>query len=170
MLTIVALGDSLTEGFGVAPRDAYPYRLQGLLQAEGVACRIVNAGISGDTCRGVLARLGEVERWRPDMVILEIGINDVLMGVMTERIRANIDAIVERLQDGGIPVVLAGMDLPPMGEPEVEAAFAALYPAVAEAYDLALIPGSEIPINSVHGILVGLRPIRPSRGPATRSP
>lgn len=146
MLTIVALGDSLTEGFGVAPRDAYPYRLQGLLQAGGIACRIVNAGISGDTCRGVLARLGEVERWRPDLVILEIGVNDVLMGVMTERIQANIGAIVERLHSGGIPVALAGMDLPPVGDPGVEAAFAAIYPAVAEAHDLAFIPGFTAPL------------------------
>jgi acyl-CoA thioesterase-1 len=150
-IDIVALGDSLTEGFGVAPRDAYPFRLQKMLHAEGIACRVVNAGVSGDTCRGVLARLEAVFRWTPDLVILEIGVNDVLMGLFAERIRVNLGAIVERLTTRGIPVALAGMQMPPVGDPEAEAEFAAIYPAVAEAFDIPLIPGFAAPLWDAPG-------------------
>jgi acyl-CoA thioesterase I len=136
---IVALGDSLTEGFGVAPRDAYPYVLQQMLEAEGIACRLVNLGVSGDTCRAVLSRLDTIPSWSPDLVILEIGVNDVLMGRWPERIHADLGAIVQRLRGWGIPVALAGMQMPPLGDPETEAAFAAIYPAVAEVFRIPLI-------------------------------
>lgn len=144
--TIVALGDSLTEGFGVAPQDAYPVKLKALLDQQGIDCRIINAGISGDTCRGVLNRLAEIPMMAPDLVILEIGINDVLMGAMTERIQANISAIVEKLRSRSIAVALAGMELPPMGNPELERQYAALYSAVAERFDLPFIPGFTAPL------------------------
>jgi len=145
-LTVVALGDSLTEGFGVAPWDAYTVKLKALLKEQGIDCRIVNAGISGDTCRGVLNRLPEIRMMAPDLVILEIGINDVLMGAMTERIQANISAIVETLRSWHITVALAGMELPPMGNPEAEQRFAALYPAVSESFDLPFVPGFTAPL------------------------
>jgi acyl-CoA thioesterase-1 len=139
-LTIVALGDSLTEGFGVAPRDAYPFLLQSLLNAEGIACRVINAGVSGDTCRALLARLETVSIWMPDLVILEIGVNDVLMGRFVERIRVDLCTIVERLAAHNIAVALAGMQMPPLGDPETEAAFATIYPEVARTHRVALIP------------------------------
>ncbi len=150
-LTIVALGDSLTEGFGVAPRDAYPVVLQALLEAEGGACRVINAGVSGDTCRALMARLEAVFRWRPDLVIVEIGVNDVLMGRFVERIRADLDAIVQRLAAGGIAVVLAGMQMPPLGDPETERAFAAIYPAVARHHGIALISDFAAPLWAAPG-------------------
>lgn len=158
--TIVALGDSLTEGFGVAPGDAYPVKLAEWLRQQGIACRMINAGISGDTCRGVLSRLEPVRMVAPDLVILEIGVNDVLMGAMTDRIQANVGAIVENLRSAGITVALAGMELPPMGDPETEDAFAALYPAVAEAYGLPFIPGFTAPLWAQPGRLQydGLHP------------
>ncbi|MFZ7127194.1 MAG: arylesterase [Desulfobacterales bacterium] len=139
-IRIVALGDSLTEGFGVAPRESYPARLELLLKRSGWDCRVINAGVSGDTCRQVLARLDRVVNQSPDLVILEIGINDILMGAMPERIHANVAGIVERLSAHGIPVALAGMDLPLAGDPDTQAAFVEIYPAIARTYDLVLIP------------------------------
>jgi len=145
-LTIVALGDSLTEGFGVAPRDAYPFLLQSSLNAEGITCRVINAGVSGDTCRTLLARLEGAIRWTPDLVILEIGVNDVLMGRLVERIRGNLGTIVERLKAGNIAVALAGMQMPPLGDLETETAFAAIYPEVARTHRIALIPEFAAPL------------------------
>ena len=138
-LTIVALGDSLTEGFGVDPRDAYPFVLQKLLRAARIGCRVINAGVSGDTCRNVLARLEAVFRWAPDLVILEIGVNDVLMGRSVESIGKDLCAIIEMLLARDIPVALAGMQIPPLGDPDTEAAFAALYLAAAERFKIFLI-------------------------------
>lgn len=150
-LHIVALGDSLTEGFGVAPRDAYPYVLQQMLENKGIACRLLNLGVSGDTCRGVLSRLDTIPSWSPDLVILEIGVNDVLMGRWPERIQADLGAIVQRLLGWDIPVALAGMQIPPLGDPETEAAFAAIYPAVAEAFRIPLIAGFAAPLWDAPG-------------------
>jgi len=159
-LNIVALGDSLTEGFGVTPRDAYPHILQKMLEAEGIVCRLINAGVSGDTCRGVLSRLDTIPSWSPDLVILEIGVNDVLMGRWPEHIRANLNAIVQRLLGWDIPVALAGMQIPPLGDPETEAAFAAIYPAVAEAFHIPLIPDFAAPLWAAPGLVQydGLHP------------
>ncbi len=145
-LTVVALGNSLTEGFGVAPHDAYTVKLEALLKQQGINCRMINAGISGDTCRGVLSRLHLIRSMDPDLVILEIGINDVLMGAMTERIQANVSAIVEKILSWDTVVALAGMELPPMGNPDIEKTFAALYIAVAESFDLPFIPGFTAPL------------------------
>jgi len=150
-LTIVALGDSLTEGFGVAPYDAYPFVLQGLLKADGIACHVVNAGVSGDTCRALSARLEAVAGWSPDLVILEIGVNDVLMGRLVERIRADLDTIVGRLQANGIAVALAGMQMPALGDPETETAFAAIYPEVARTRGIALIADFAAPLWQAPG-------------------
>lgn len=144
--TIVALGNSLTEGFGVAPKDAYPVKLRDILAQQQVHCRMINAGISGDTCRGVLSRLHTIQPMAPDLVILEIGINDVLMGAMTERIQAVIEEIVETLLSWNMVVALAGMELPPMGNEEIEQSFAALYRTVAETRDLPFIPGFTAPL------------------------
>ncbi|MBW2591800.1 MAG: arylesterase [Deltaproteobacteria bacterium] len=137
---IVALGDSLTEGFGVGPGESYPVRLEALLNKKGFSCSVINAGCSGDTCRNLMARMHRVSDFPPDLVILEIGLNDILMGAMPERIRHMISTIVQRLTARAIPVVLAGMVLPSMGDTETEKAFAAIYPAVAQAFDLVLIP------------------------------
>ncbi|MGD9018489.1 MAG: GDSL-type esterase/lipase family protein, partial [Desulfobacterales bacterium] len=142
---IVALGDSLTEGFGVPPEGSFPARLDGLLRRRGTDCRVINMGRSGDTCRGVLARLSQVLALAPDLVILEIGLNDVLMGAMVERIELNISRIVERLTAARARVLLAGMVLPPMGEPDGESAFAGIYPRVAAANGVGLIPGFNAP-------------------------
>jgi acyl-CoA thioesterase-1 len=159
-LTIVALGDSLTEGFGVSPRDAYPFLLQERLHRRGIACRVINAGVSGDTCRNVLARLEAVFRRAPDLVILEIGVNDVLMGRFVETIRNDLRAILERLLARHIPVALAGMQVPPLGEPATEAAFADPSPETAAGLQSPLIPDFAAPLWAAPGRLQydGLHP------------
>jgi len=150
-LSITALGDSLTAGFGVAPTESYPRRLEQALNLEGFACRIHNAGLNGDTCRGVLSRLDSVIGRRPHWVILEIGINDILMGAMPVRIHANITTIVERLLAENTNVILADMELPPMGDPAGEKEFAQLYPLVAEKFALPRIPGFLNPVFEAPG-------------------
>jgi acyl-CoA thioesterase-1 len=144
--TIVALGDSLTEGWGVAPWESYPARLQTALNRLQMNCHVVNAGISGDTCRGVLSRLDEVHMLEPNLVILEIGVNDILMGAQPDRIQGNIRSIVERLQTEGIPVLLAGMELPPVVGGPIRAEFAAIYPTVARSLPSRFLPSFTRPL------------------------
>ncbi len=139
-INILALGDSLTEGFGVGPQYSYPAGLAALLHKKGFNCNVINAGCSGDTCRNLMARMDRALDIGPDFVILEIGLNDILMGAMPEQISRMITSIARRITARAIPVILAGMMLPAMGDTETETAFAAIYPAVAQNLDLALIP------------------------------
>lgn len=138
--TVVALGDSLTAGYGVPETDAYPAQLERKLREAGVQWRVVNAGISGETSTGTLARIDWVMKLNPDIVILEIGANDGLRGQPPELTRKNIDRIVTALKDKGVLVVLAGMHmLTNMGSPYRQQ-FAAIYPRVAKDHNLILVP------------------------------
>jgi acyl-CoA thioesterase-1 len=136
---IVALGDSLTAGAGVPPEQSYPAKLQVELDQRGLAYRVVNAGISGDTTAGGLDRLGSVLRLKPQWVIVELGANDGLRGLPIEATRANLAAIIERLQQAGTGVILAGMQIPPNYGPDYTRQFAALYPELARRYRAPLI-------------------------------
>lgn len=130
---IVAMGDSLTEGLGVDPDQAYPAQLERKLRADGYAITVVNAGVSGETSSGALARVDWVLKLKPQIVILATGGNDSLRGIDTELTRANIDALVKRFQTEGVIVVLAGMQtMQNMGEQYTDA-FRAIYPAIAKA-------------------------------------
>ncbi len=110
---IVALGDSLTAGYGLAQQDAFPEKLEKALKAKGVAVEIENAGVSGDTASGGLSRLDWSVADGADAVILELGGNDMLRGVDPKVTRAALEAIIERLKTRGIEVLLAGMRAPP---------------------------------------------------------
>jgi acyl-CoA thioesterase-1 len=137
---IVAFGDSLTAGQGVAPGQAYPARLEARLRAEGYAYRVLNAGVSGDTTAGGLRRVDWALRLRPEIAIVELGANDALRGQDLAGVRANLDAIVARFKAGGARVLLAGMRLPPnYGEP-YGAEFQRLYADVARRHGVALMP------------------------------
>ena len=138
--TIVAFGDSLTEGFGVDPARSYPAVLQRLIDRAGKSYHVVNAGVSGETSMDGLARVDLVLGYKPKIVIVEFGGNDGLRGVPVAVTRSNLEQIVERLQSGGVQVVLAGMKLPPNYGPEYVAKFEALFPALAAKYRLKLIP------------------------------
>ena len=137
---IVCMGDSLTAGYGVDEDQAYPALLEARLRDEGIAYRVINAGVSGETSSGALARVDWMLTLDPDIVILETGANDGLRGVDPALTRRNIDAIVAKLQARNITVVLAGMQMVRNLGPDFTRAFGAIYPEIAQAADLILIP------------------------------
>ncbi|MGB7920357.1 MAG: arylesterase [Desulfobacterales bacterium] len=138
--TIVAMGDSLTEGLGVPEEKAYPALLQKVLRDKGYGYRVVNAGISGETSSGARSRIGWVLRMKPDIVILETGANDGLRGLDPELIRRNIRDIVDAFTSEGIIVVLAGMKTLPNLGPAYSKMFAYVYTDVGGDSDVILIP------------------------------
>jgi acyl-CoA thioesterase-1 len=133
---IVALGDSLTAGFGLPATDAFPVKLERALKARGQSVEVINAGVSGDTTSGGLARVDWSVPDGPDAVILEVGANDALRGVDPMVTRKALNAIVRRLQDRHIAVLLCGMLAPPnMGRDYAES-FETIYRDLAGANNL----------------------------------
>lgn len=137
---IVAFGNSLTAGLGVAPDVSYPAQLQRKLDEAGYPYRVVNAGVSGDTTAGGIRRVSWVLNSKPSIVILELGGNDGLRGLSLQETKANLERIIQELQNASVTVVLAGMKLPPNYGKEYTAGFEALYHALAKQYHLTLIP------------------------------
>ena len=137
---IVALGDSLTAGLGVAADEAYPARLEARLAREGLRYRVVNAGVSGDTTAGALRRIDWVLRARPAVVVVALGANDGLRGLPVAAMRDNLVAIVTRLREAGARVLLAGMRLPPNYGAEYTREFAAAFETVARRTSVPLLP------------------------------
>ncbi|HEU5274986.1 MAG TPA: arylesterase [Xanthobacteraceae bacterium] len=139
-ITIVALGDSLTAGLGLASQDAFPAKLQKALAAKGLAVTIADAGVSGDTTSGGLARLDWSVPAGTDGVILELGANDALRGLDPAVPRASLEAILRRLKERGIPVLLCGMLSPPNLGADYARTFNAIYPDLARIYDAVFYP------------------------------
>jgi len=137
---IVAFGDSLTAGLGVAANETYPAELQRRLDALGLRYRVINAGVSGETTAGGLRRVPWILRSKPEIVILELGANDGLRGLRVEETKANLERIIQQLQQSGAQVILAGMKLPPNYGHDYRSAFERLYPDLAARYRLPLIP------------------------------
>lgn len=140
-LTILALGDSLTEGLGVASDDNYPAQLQASLQQLGYKnIKVVNSGLSGETSTGLVNRLDWVAQTKPDITILTIGANDAIRGLDVATIEANIRTAVKTLQDNGSEVILGGMQIyDNLGNDYVKS-FSAIYPRVAKDMNVPLIP------------------------------
>jgi acyl-CoA thioesterase-1 len=137
---IVALGDSLTAGLGLPQDQAFPAQLEAALKARGIAARVVDAGVSGDTAAAGLARLDWALAHDASAVIIELGANDALQGLPPEGTKAALTAIIEKVQARGLPILLAGMEAPRnMGKEYVEA-FGAIYTDLAARYDLILYP------------------------------
>jgi acyl-CoA thioesterase I len=137
---VVALGDSLTAGLGVAPDEAWPALVDARLKREGYPYRVINAGVSGDTTAAGLRRVDWVLRSRPEVAVVALGANDGLRGLGTEAMESNLLAIVERLRAGGARVLVAGMKVPSnYGEP-YSRAFREVYPDVARRTGSALMP------------------------------
>jgi acyl-CoA thioesterase-1 len=138
--TIVGFGDSLMAGYGLGPGQGFTDRLQAALKAKGLDVTVANAGVSGDTSSGGLARLD----WSvPDgtrLVILELGANDMLRGVSPDIAEKNLDAMLGKLKQRNIPVLLAGMRAAPNLGAEYQKAFDAIYPRLAEKYGVPLYP------------------------------
>jgi acyl-CoA thioesterase-1 len=137
---IVALGDSLTEGLGVAEEFTYPALLEKKLQSGGYHYRVINAGVSGETSSGTLARIKWVLTLKPDIVILVIGANDGFRGIDPELIKTNILTIVRVLKENKVIVLLGGMQMGQNMGKEYITAFEKLYPLVAREENVGLVP------------------------------
>ena len=155
---IVVLGDSLAAGFGLPQEDAFPARLEAALRAEGHAWRVIDAGVSGDTSAGGLARLDWVLADEPEVVIVELGANDGLRGLPTDQMEGNLDAILTRIAGSGAAVLLAGMRAPANFGPDYEAAFSAVYERLAAKHRVPFYPfflegvAMELDLNQSDGI------------------
>jgi acyl-CoA thioesterase-1 len=138
--TVVFLGDSLTAGLGLEEAEAYPALVGEALAGQGLAVRVVNAGVSGDTTAGGLARLDWLLTQKPAIVVVALGANDGLRAQPLPAIEATLREIVLRAKDGGARVLLAGMRMPPNYGPEYTRGFEALYPRLARELDVPLLP------------------------------
>lgn len=138
--SIVVLGDSLVAGFGMSAQDAFPAKLEAALRAKGYDVTIANAGVSGDTSAAGLARLDWSVPEGTDAVVVELGANDALRGQPPEQTEKNLDAIVGRLKQRGIAVLVAGMIAPPNMGAEYGARFNPIFARVAERHGAALYP------------------------------
>ena len=140
-LTILALGDSLTEGLGVANDANYPAQLEARLQELGYKnIKVINSGLSGETSTGLVNRLDWVAQTKPDITILTIGANDAIRGIEVATVDANIRQAITELQDNGSTVILGGMQIyDNLGSDYVQA-FAEMYPRIAKDMNVPLIP------------------------------
>src|SRR5262245_1231127 len=137
---IVILGDSLTAGLGLPKDEAYPTLLQQRLDKEGLNYEVVNAGVSGDTSAGGLARLDWALEGDVRVLIVALGGNDGLRGLPAEELKANLSHIIERAQKRGIRVMLAGMEAPPNFGQSYIVSFHQIYPDLARQYRVSLVP------------------------------
>ena len=138
---IVCLGDSLTEGYSLAPEQAWPDLLQGALRRKGwPGAVVVNAGVSGSTSASALSRLKWQLRSPPDVLILALGANDGLRGIAAEETKKNLAAAIDLAEESGIVVLLAGMKMPPNYGPEYTKQFEGTFSALAAEKKVALIP------------------------------
>ena len=140
MQTIVAVGDSLTAGFGVAEEQSFPALLEKKLQADGHQYRVINAGVSAETSSGTLSRLEWILTLQPDIVILETGANDGLRGIDPQVAENNIREILKTLKERDVGVLLAGMKMVLNLGPIYVAKFNALYPRLAEESGAVFMP------------------------------
>jgi acyl-CoA thioesterase-1 len=135
---IAVLGDSLTSAYGLDVAQGFPAQLQRQLDAAGYHCTVLDAGVAGDTSAGGRARLDWLLGDRPSHVIIELGGNDALRALPPAELERNLDAIITRLQDKGVKVLLAGMLAPPNLGADYGQAFAAVYPRVAAKHGVPL--------------------------------
>jgi len=155
---LVAFGDSLTAGLGVPADRTYPALLAARLTREGYDYRVVNAGVSGDTSAGGLRRVDWALRLKPDVVVVELGVNDALRGQKLTEVRSNLEQIVGRFQAAGARVLIAGMRLPPNYGDRYAEDFFRLYGDVARTRRAALMPffldgvGAVPSLNQADGI------------------
>lgn len=137
---LLALGDSLTAGYGLSDREGFTGQLEAALRRAGHDVTVLNGGVSGDTSAGGLARLDWALADEPDAVLVALGANDGLRGLDPGDLRGNLAAILERLTGDDIPVLLAGMYAPPNLGRDYADAFNSAYPELAETYRVPLYP------------------------------
>jgi len=137
---ILDFGDSLTAGYGLAPEQAFPQRLEAALRRQGIEVRVLNGGVSGDTTAGGLARLGWALADKPDFVILALGANDALRGIDPATVRDNLDKMILKIQAANAKVLLVGMLAPPNWGAEYKTAFDRIFPELSKVHDVPLYP------------------------------
>ena len=137
---ILAFGDSLTAGFGLAEEDGFARQLEGWLRAQGADIRVVNAGVSGDTTAGGLARIDWSLSEDIDAVIVELGGNDLLRALPPVEAQANLDAILAAISARDMPILLAGLPGPPNLGADYKREFDAIFPALSTKYAAILYP------------------------------
>ena len=137
---ILALGDSLTAGFGLPADESFPARLEAALTAKGIAAHVINGGVSGDTTAGGVARLDWALADKPDIVVLELGANDALRGVDPGETRANLEKMIERIKAAGAKILLVGMRAPANLGEEYGREFERIYPELAKEHGIPLYP------------------------------
>ena len=137
---IAVLGDSLTASYGLDLDQGFPARLEQRLDEEGYACAVLDAGVAGDTSAGGRARLDWLLADQPSHVIVELGGNDALRALPPDEMEQNLEAIITRLEDEGVHVLLAGMLAPPNLGRDYGQAFAAVFPRLAEKHEVPLYP------------------------------
>ncbi|WP_127104871.1 arylesterase [Pararhodobacter zhoushanensis] len=147
-LRITALGDSLTQGYGLVQGEGLVPQLEAWLRARGHDVSVINAGVSGDTTTGGRARLDWTLADNPDAVIVALGGNDLLRGIDPALSRANLDAILTRLDDEGLPALLVGLPAPGNYGAAYQQAFSAMYPELAEAHDALLVANMMAPLTA----------------------
>lgn len=139
-IKILAMGTSLTQGYGLPPGTEFTTQLQAALKAQGIDAEIVNAGVSGDTSSGGLSRLDWSLADHPDAAILELGSNDMLRGVPPKVTEKNLRAILSTLQKDHVPVLFTGMHAQRNLGPDYVAEFDAIYPRLAKEYPVIFYP------------------------------
>lgn len=143
---LVAFGDSLTAGYGLAPEAGFVPQLQDWLTAQGQDVTVINAGVSGDTSAGGLARLDWTLTPEVSAMIVTLGGNDLLRGIDPAATRANLDGILQGAAAKGVTVLLVAMPAPSNYGPEYKTAFDAIFPELAAQYQVALFPGFFAPL------------------------
>lgn len=138
---IIAFGDSLTAGFGLTEKESYPYLLQEKLKADGYDYEVVNAGVSGDTSIGGLERIDWVfEQSNVQILVLELGANDLLRGIPVAKMKANLGKILKKAKDKNIKVLFCGMFAPDTMGAEYQRDYMNAFPDLASEYDVEYLP------------------------------
>ena len=165
-VNILVLGDSLTAGYGLEQSEAFPVQLEERLRSAGYAVNVINAGVSGDTTAGGLARVEWALADRPDIVIVELGANDALRGLDPTYTYENLDALLSKLVTSGCRVILAGMRAPRNLGHDYYSKFDQIYPDLAKRHGLLLYPFflegvvAEKGLNQMDGIHPNLKGVQ----------
>lgn len=138
---IIAFGDSLTAGFGLAEKESYPYLLQEKLKADGYDFEVVNAGVSGDTSLGGLERSDWVlDQENAKILVLELGANDMIRGVPVQKMKANLDKIIRKAKAKNLKILLCGMLAPPTMGAAYQREFTMAFPDLASEHKVEFLP------------------------------
>lgn len=140
-VTIAALGDSLTQGYGLPAEDGFVVQLQSWLIGQGADVELINAGVSGDTTAGGASRVAWTLTPEVDAMIVTLGGNDLLRGLEPSMSRANLETILSTAQDSDVAVLLVGMEAPGNFGPDFKDRFDAMYPELAQTYGTLFAPG-----------------------------